>query len=322
VNPPVDLKKPMRIVSRPATFFSPVQLSLPGIVSCLAGALLVTTGWSATYDVGVFDFFFEPFELSVQTGDTVAWTAYGYGHTVIADNGVFDSFAIWPGAIPALSTFRHTFHEAGTYLYYSLGYGGPDGAGMSAAIFVTGPVTNQLPASPTNHYPANAATNQPVRAELRAGEYVDADPGDYHKASQWLIRRATDNQVVYDSGEVFDNALTSTSKTNRFLPPDLLAHGTAYLWQVRYRDNFGGWSAYSTPTSFSTVSPLLRAIRRSAEVMLVWTTNSADFALEYSSALASPEWMPVHSATEIVNGQNIVVHPATEEARFYRLKKL
>jgi len=295
--------------------------TLRGAASFLAAALLAATGWSATYEVGVFDFFFEPFELSVRTGDTVAWTAYGYGHTVIADNGVFDSFAIWPGAIPALSTFRHTFHEPGTYLYYSEGYGGPDGAGMSAAIFVTGPVTNQFPAAPVNQSPTNAALHPAIRAELRGNAFSDDDPGDYHKASQWLVHCTSDNQTAYDSGEVFDNALNSGSKTNRFLPPDLLAYGATYQWQVRYQDSFGGWSSYSGPTSFSTLSPTVRAIHREADVVLAWPTNSAGFALEYAIGPTSPDWEPVGLRPEIVSGQNTVSQSATNQARFYRLKK-
>jgi hypothetical protein len=32
-----------------------------------------------------------------------------------------------------------------------------------------------------------------------------------------------------------------------------LSAGNTYNWQVRYQDNYGDWSSYSNPTSFSTL---------------------------------------------------------------------
>jgi plastocyanin len=287
----------------------------------LGFALTALTAGAANFDVGVYDYFFEPLQLSIQTGDTVEWTAYGFGHTVISDTRLFDSSLFWGSSIPALRSYKFTFHHAGTFPYYSLEYGGPDGTGMAATITVTGSPTNQIPAAPLNVTPSDDATNQPIRAELGANAFADGDAGDVHTSSQWLVRRASDHQLVYDSGEVMEDGGFSAGKTNRFLPSGLLDYGATYEWQVRYRDSYGAWSACSAVTTFSTLPPALQVIRQAGTLVFAWPTNSAGFELEFSTNISSRTWTAAAMPVQVIGGQNIVSNTVTDGLRLYRLKK-
>lgn len=288
-----------------------------GLLPLLLGA----GAQAATYEVNVFSYFFEPSLLEIRTGDTIEWVAYGAGHIVVSDTEVFNSLIVWGNALPTLGTYRFTFHEPGTFPYYSLEYGGPEGQGMAASVIVTGAPTNQAPRTPTNSLPSASATNQPIRVELRAQSFSDPDGGDLHTASQWIVQRVSDGATVYDSGEVVDNGLGVDSKTSRYLPDHLLNHGTAYAWRVRFKDNFGAWSAYSTPTSFTTIPPALSVTRRGAEMIFSWPANSEGYALVQATNIVSPLWLAATPAPLVIAGQNFVTNTATNGEWFYRLKK-
>ena len=111
----------------------------------LLGLLLVLSGAGAdaavTNEVNVFSYFFEPAAITINTGDTIEWVAYGSGHIVMSDTEVFNSLLVWGSALPTLASYKFTFHEPGTYPYYSLDFGGPDGQGMTASITVVGAPT-------------------------------------------------------------------------------------------------------------------------------------------------------------------------------------
>jgi N-acetyl-anhydromuramyl-L-alanine amidase AmpD len=104
------------------------------------------------------------------------------------------------------------------------------------------------PDKPTNVSPANNAIGQSLTPTLSASSFVDHDFGSTHVASQWLVKRASDGTVVFNSGT--DKADLTSIK----LASNLLANGAAYTWQVRYKDNYGAWSPYSTATKFTTVA--------------------------------------------------------------------
>jgi GH18 family chitinase len=106
---------------------------------------------------------------------------------------------------------------------------------------------NDAPATPTNSSPANNASNVATNATLNSSAFTDIDSGDTHAASQWIIRRLSDNAVVFDSGS------DATNKTS--VAASGLDYSTAYSWQVRYQDNHGAWSSYSAATAFTTQAP-------------------------------------------------------------------
>jgi plastocyanin len=208
-------------------------------------AFLCLSGRAATFNVSVEDNLYVPEQLAINVGDTVKWTGNGGDHTVNSDTSLFDAETTFG------VSFSYTFTQAGTYGYHCAIHGGA-GNGMFGTIVVSASSANQPPAAPVNQSPAIGATNQALTLQLSAGAFSDPDAQDFHAASQWVVRRVSDSQIVYDSGE------DSTNKVSRPVPAGLLQHGTAYNWQVRYKDGRGLWSSYSTPTTFSTLVPFVQ----------------------------------------------------------------
>jgi hypothetical protein len=57
-----------------------------------------------------------------------------------------------------------------------------------------------------------------------------------------------------------------------------------------------------------------------ATVRLSWPTNAADYVLQSTANLVSPQWMTVTASSAVVGGQ-ITVTQAVAGTRFYRLAK-
>ena len=200
---------------------------------------------AANFIVRVEDSYFDPLQLAVNVGDTVTWNGFGaQDHTVTSDTGVFDAIVLFG------ETFSHTFSQEGTYPYYCFNHGAPGGDGMSGVIVVSASTQNTSPARPANLSPPAGATNQPLTVQLQASAFSDPDPQDFHGASEWIIRRAADNVILLNTGA------DPVNKTNRAVSPGVLAYGSNYTWQVRYRDGRGQWSEYSLPRSFATLVPV------------------------------------------------------------------
>jgi hypothetical protein len=123
-----------------------------------------------------------------------------------------------------------------------------------------------------------------LKLTLQASPLSDPDTGDNHTASQWIIRRLSDDVTVLDSGE--DNA----NKTSRTVADGLLANSATYGWQVRYKDNHGLWSGYSPQTTFTTIAPDLTALRAGTNLVLSWPTSALGFSLVYMNNLNTSNW--------------------------------
>jgi plastocyanin len=201
---------------------------------------------AAEHHVTIQDDEFLPHSLTIAPGDTVIWTNIGGDHTVTSDDELFSSTTQGGAAIPFNGTFTHTFNANGRFPYYCQLHGAPGGQGMSAAIRVAPPGENALPATPVNTTPATGAVNQSTSPTLSADAFSDTDEGDVHASSQWILRTVADNAIILDTNEDAEH-LTS-------LPLTGLPGGAEYSWQVRYRDDRGAWSAYSTATTFTTVT--------------------------------------------------------------------
>lgn len=171
------------------------------------------------------------------------------------------------------------------------------------------------PITPNNISPTNGATNQPLKLTLQASPFSDPDTGDNHTASQWIIRRLSDDVTVLDSGE--DNA----NKTSRTVADGLLANSATYGWQVRYKDNHGLWSGYSPQTTFTTIAPDLTALRAGTNLVLSWPTSALGFSLVYMNNLNTTNWTLVSPLPVIVNGQNTVTNPIGSGSKYYQLMR-
>ncbi|HYG21951.1 MAG TPA: PA14 domain-containing protein [Verrucomicrobiae bacterium] len=206
-------------------------------VFVLAGAMRPLH--AADHQVQMHDYYFDPQFLAVTVGDSVTWKNFGGEHTATSDDAIFDS------DITAFEEeYTFTFSDEGSFPYHCSLHG-EGGIGMFGIILVTGSADNTAPETPINLSPADGATNQPVALQLRATPYVDADGVDFHATSQWVLSYASNNAVALDSGPL-------TGSLTNYHPPGL-AEGTAYDWQVRYKDGRGKWSGYSVPTRFRTL---------------------------------------------------------------------
>jgi hypothetical protein len=117
---------------------------------------------------------------------------------------------------------------------------------MSGVIRVVDPSANTAPATPVNLQPAAGAASVSVSPTLSSGAFSDADEGDIHDASQWIIWNVTRSELALDTGS------TAANKVSLKLAD--LDFSTTYRWKVRYKDDRGAWSEYSTETEFTTVA--------------------------------------------------------------------
>jgi plastocyanin len=234
----------------------------------------------ADFNVRVEDSFFEPLQLAVNVGDTVVWRGFGaQDHSVTSDNNLFNALVLFG------DTFSYTFDQPGTYPYFCENHGSAGGGGMAGVIVVSAGGVNHPPNTPVNQSPANGATNQSLTLQMRANAFSDPDVQDFHGASQWLVRRASDNMIVFNTGE------DSVNKTNRSVTDGILAYGSNYTWQVRYKDGRGQWSQYSSPTTFATLVPvvetgagLLARYGNSAEAPFLALTTNTTINFEWGAA--------------------------------------
>jgi len=104
------------------------------------------------------------------------------------------------------------------------------------------------PNQPTNLDPSDGDTSlSPISSfTLQSSAFSDPDAGDTHAASQW--------QMTTTSGDYSSPVLdvTTIPWTQFSAGGGQLAATTTYYWHVRYQDNHGDWSDWSTETSFTT----------------------------------------------------------------------
>lgn len=218
----------------------------------VAGMLLAGSASAATHEIEIGEGSFLPDQLSVDIGDRVEWLALSAEHTVTADDGSFDSLATWD-TVPLGEKFGVTFLTPGVFRYYCTIHGSPGGSGMAGVIVVSAVALNRPPATPSNAVPLPGAVDQALTPVLKSGAFSDPDAGDFHGASQWVVRVAPNGPIVFDSGD------DVVGRVQRAVPAGLLSTFTSYSWQVRHRDGRGAWSAYSAPTTFRTLQPVAAA---------------------------------------------------------------
>jgi hypothetical protein len=249
---------------------------------------------------------------TLSTADPDVGNTFTYafvGGSGSADNA---SFSISGNTLRTAASFNYEARSS-----YSVRVRSTDQGGLSFEKAFTVSVTDVVepPVTPSNISPSNGATDQSLTPTLQGSAFSDPDTGDSHAASQWLVRRISDSVVVFDSGE------DAANRTSRSIPVGVLANSVPYGWQVRYKDNRGVWSSYSTQTTFTTMAPSLTALRPGTNLVLSWSTNASGFSLVSATNLNTTNWILVSPAPTIVNGQNFVTNPASGAAKFYRLKK-
>lgn len=74
---------------------------------------------------------FEPRTLRVKAGTNVTWTNKEGAHTVVADNGAFESDTLAAG-----QSFSYKFTKPGKYPYYCTFHGSKGGHDMAGVVIV------------------------------------------------------------------------------------------------------------------------------------------------------------------------------------------
>src|ERR1044071_1779198 len=112
---------------------------------CAAALMITTSARSATQDVSIVNFAFQPPSVSINTGDSVLWTDMdNVNHTSTSDNGLWDS------GILNLSQFSFQFTATGNYPYHCTTH-----SFMTASVSVTGS-SNQPPTVTITNPPDNS----------------------------------------------------------------------------------------------------------------------------------------------------------------------
>jgi len=116
---------------------------------------------------------------------------------------------------------------------------------VNESEFVSGPatVTPTIDADTTRTF-----SRQPV---ITTSPFIVEYAGSTHFSSFWRIRRVVDNVTVYDTTQSFASGDTG-NLTSLTVPSATLDFDTAYSVQVKFRDNNGLESAYSSAINFTT----------------------------------------------------------------------
>jgi hypothetical protein len=119
-----------------------------------------------------------------------------------------------------------------------------------ASMFTT---VQEIVQRPTNVSPSNGATGIGQTQTLTADAFTPIPAGGQtHTASQWQAGNSDFSTIYFDSGTDTTNK-TSISATG--WPVSTTVH-----WRVRYQGSDTGWSEWSTPTAFVSVSQFVPTV--------------------------------------------------------------
>ena len=126
------------------------------------------------------------------------------------------------------------------------------------------------------------------RPTFTSSAFVSQYTGSTHYSSFWRIRRVSDNATVYDTTDTFVNGDTG-NLTTFTVPAAVLSFDTNYVVQVKYRDQNGLESSYSTTTSFTTPfvdQPVIQTITPAFNP----TVNTDPIELKAGYVHSSSDW--------------------------------
>lgn len=107
------------------------------------------------------------------------------------------------------------------------------------------PADNAAPLPPACKWPKEGEMVETMVPELATDEFADSDTGSGHFRSQWRIVRQFDQLCVL-------NVRSKFFLTKFIVPNWILESETEYSWQVRFFDEHGAASEWSTENIFET----------------------------------------------------------------------
>ena len=141
-------------------------------------------------------------------------------------------------------------------------------------------------------------SRQPV---INTSAFVVEYSGSVHFSSFWRIRRVSDNVTVYSTADTFASGDTG-NLTSFTVPSGTLDFDTAYAVQVKFRDNAGLESAFSSAVNFTTPlvdQPAIQTITPAFNP----TINVDPIAMKSGYSHSSSDWQfsPVNTFSTIVH---------------------
>ena len=109
---------------------------------------------------------------------------------------------------------------------------------------------NLAPSQPANVSPTDGVVGISITPTLESSAFSDPNSDDTHASSRWQIATTSGDY----SHPVFDSSTDSYHLTAISIPSGTLDYSTTYYWRVRYQDNHGDWSDWSSQTSFTTLN--------------------------------------------------------------------
>jgi len=124
------------------------------------------------------------------------------------------------------------------------------------------------PERPSNFTPRCGSVQSSDSVKLLGSKFSDPDISATLAACEWQVREygQSFSQVVWygRSGGV---------KTSVYVPGEVLSVGKRYFWRVRYQDDSGLWSEWSSPTWFDTSESLELFPRPSLDLTLQFNAD-------------------------------------------------
>ncbi|MBU6402357.1 MAG: SBBP repeat-containing protein, partial [Verrucomicrobia bacterium] len=237
---------------------------------------------------------------------------FPFGFQSVPGFGTGDGWTAWVAKLrPDGSNFE--------WFSYLGGSGGDQGFGLvldkDDNVFVTG-ITKSLD-FPTRDAPQpkfGGGTQDAFVAKISAdGQNLLYSTYLGGRGDEWGVAVTLDsNGNLIAVGET---ASINFPVLNAFQPTNASAQNIAYA-QNDPED------AFVTKLSPAVQPPLLDIARSGGNVLLFWSTNATDFALETADASAAPlAWTAVSAQPLTISGQHTVIQPLADTTRLYRLHR-
>ncbi len=183
---------------------------------------------------------------------TILNVAHGASEFRVARDAAMTDLIALSGTLGAVTTWDVTPALAtGDDYYWDVRYQNADGTWSERSTSTGFTIPEAAIQTPTNLTPTDLDTSVTDTVNLTADAFLST-PASTHVASQWQI--TTDVNFItidFDSGE---DAINLTSFTQAGLALNL----TTYYWRVRYKSDTLGWSSFSAPFSFTTVTETIQ----------------------------------------------------------------
>ena len=138
--------------------------------------------------------------------------------------------------------------------------------GGGAAVLTAGfTVVDSAPFAPRNVAPLDGVGTTTLTPALHSSAFSHPCPARTHTASQWQL---TGTAGSYGR-PAFDSGADTANLTTMALPVDVVESYPWCWWRVRYQDNRGNWSEWSSETSFAPPSFVKAALDGAAEIIVL-----------------------------------------------------